>query len=128
MGGKFSILIADKNEAVCDLLRRELAAEGYQVSSSRDSSQILLEIEGDNAPDLLVLDFEIPGLDSAWIIQKTQNRNPPLPVIIHTFLTEESERDEQSGTKIYLERSGNIDHLKSAIADMLKRFHPEACS
>ncbi len=123
---KFNILVADKNQIVCDVLRRELTAEGYLVSSSGDLDQILLQIEGDNSPDLLVVDFEIPGLDSAVLVEKAQKRNPPLPVIIHTFLTAESQRDEQSGTKTYIEESRNIEHLKSAVADMLKRFNPEA--
>ena len=122
----FTILVADKDSNVGDFLRRELSAEGYQVAVAENGGRIIEEIERDKRVDLLVFDLEIPGADSSKILEITQKRNPPLPVVIHTFLTEESHRRHpgQNGGGIYIERSGNIDHLKAAVADMLLRFCP----
>ncbi|HYA43072.1 MAG TPA: response regulator [Syntrophobacteraceae bacterium] len=122
----FTILVADKDSNVGDFLRRELSAEGYQVAVAENGGRIIEEIERDKRVDLLVFDLEIPGADSSKILEITQKRNPPLPVVIHTFLTEESYRRHpgQNGGGIYIERSGNIDHLKAAVADMLLRFCP----
>jgi DNA-binding response OmpR family regulator len=122
----FTILIADKNRNVRDFLRRELSAEGYEVAVAGDGGRILEEIDREDGVDLLVFDLEMPNADSSKIFEKTQNRRPPLPVVIHTFLTEESERGfSLNRGEIYIEKSGNIDHLKTAIADMLKRFYPD---
>jgi len=120
----FTILVADKNKNVRDFLHRELAAEGYEVVVARDGSQILSEIDREDGLDLLVFDLEMPDTDSSKIFEKAQNRQPPLPVIVHTFLTEEAERDSSLNKgEVYIEKSGNIDHLKAAIADMLKEFY-----
>ncbi len=120
----FTILVADKNKNVRDFLHRELVAEGYEVIVAKDGSQILAEIDRVDGLDLLVFDLEMPDTDSSKIFEKTQNRRPPLPVIVHTFLTEESERDSSLDKgEIYIEKSGNIDHLKAAIADTLKKFY-----
>ncbi len=124
MKKEFTILIADRNRNVRDFLSRELSAEGYEIITARDGNEIMKEIES-RSPDLLVLDLEIPYTDSFAILQKVQTRRPPLPVVIHTFLTEESERDKLSETEIYIEKSGNLDHLRAAINDMLKKFYPE---
>ncbi|MHC1727146.1 MAG: response regulator [Syntrophobacteraceae bacterium] len=124
MRKKFTILIADKNKNVRDFLRRELSAEGYEVIAARDGNQLLDALSSD-PPDLLVLDLEIPDSDSSKILEMTQTRQPPLPVIIHTFLTEESERDNLTETRLYIEKSGNIDHLKTAIHEMLQKFYPD---
>ena len=122
----FTILIADKNRNVRDFLRRELSAEGYEVAVAVDGGRILEEIDREDGVDLLVFDLEMPNADSSKIFEKTQKRRPPLPVVIHTFLTEESERDfSLNRGEIYIEKSGNIDHLKTAIADMLKKFYPD---
>ena len=122
----FTILVADKNKNVRDFLHRELAAEGYEVVVATDGGRILAEIDREEGLDLLVFDLEMPDTDSTKIFEKAQNRQPPLPVIIHTFLTEESERDSSLDKgEIYIEKSGNIDHLKAAIADMLNRFYPD---
>jgi len=121
----FTILIADKNRNVRDFLRRELSAEGYEVWVAEDGDRILAEIEREDGVDLLVFDLEMPDVDSSKIFEKTQERRPPLPVIVHTFLTEESERKNSGMGEIYIEKSGNIDHLKAAVADMLKKFYPD---
>lgn len=121
----FSILVADKNKNVRDFLKRELSAEGYLVDTARDGNQVLEIIIGQDTPDLLVLDLEIPGIESAVVFERAQTRIPPLPVIVHTFLTEESERNSGGTPEIYIEKSGNIDRLKSAITDVLKRFYPQ---
>jgi DNA-binding response OmpR family regulator len=121
----FNILIADKNRKVLDFLHRELSAEGYEVAVAEDGGRILAEIERENAVDLIVFDIEMPDADSSKIFEKTQKRRPPLPVIVHTFLTEESERNNPGKAEIYIETSGNIGHLKAAVADMLIRFYPD---
>ncbi|MGA2027171.1 MAG: response regulator [Syntrophobacteraceae bacterium] len=122
----FTILVADRNRNVSDFLRRELSAEGYEVAVAGDGGRILEEIERENGVDLLVLDLEMPDIDSSKIFEKIHKRGLPLPVVIHTFLTEESERDfSLNKGEIYIEKSGNIDLLKTAIADMLKRFYPD---
>ena len=119
-------MVADRNKNVRDFLRRELSAEGYEVAVAGDGDQILAELEREKGVDLLLFDLEMPDADSSKIFEKTQKRRPPLPVVIHTFLTEESERDfSLDKGEIYIEKSGNIDHLKTAIADMLKRFYPD---
>jgi DNA-binding response OmpR family regulator len=122
----FTILVADRNRNVRDFLRRELSAEGYEVAVAGDGDRILAEIEREDGVDLLVFDLEMPDADCSKIFEKTQKRRPPLPVVIHTFLTEESERNfSLNKGEIYIEKSGNVDHLKTAIADMLKRFYPD---
>jgi DNA-binding response OmpR family regulator len=125
MRDNFTILVADKNRHVRDFLRRELSAEGYEVCVAKDGGQIFAEIDGEAPPDLLVFDLEMPDTESSRILETTQTRQPPLPVIIHTFLTEESARESVGTTEIYIEKSGNIDHLKSAIKDILEKFYPE---
>jgi DNA-binding response OmpR family regulator len=125
MKRKLTILIADRNKNVRDFLRREFSSEGYGIITARDGNQVLEEIGRENPPDLLILDLEIPDADSSEILEKAQRRNPPVPVVIHTFLTEESERDTLRDSEIFIEKSGNVDYLKSAVADMLQRFHRE---
>jgi DNA-binding response OmpR family regulator len=123
MKNSFTILIADKNRNVTDLLHREFSADGYKVAVAESGERILAEID---AADLLVFDIEMSGADSSKIFEETQKRAHPLPVIVHTFLTEESERAGFGRGELYIEKSGNIDYLKAAVVDMLKKFYPES--
>jgi DNA-binding NtrC family response regulator len=118
-------LIADKNRHLLDFLLGELTAEGYEVRIARDARQILEEIAAGDPVDLLIFDLEIPGIDNSKIIEVAQTRRPPLPVIIHTFLTDESARDTAGTDEIYIQKSGNIDRLKKAIEDTVQKYYPD---
>ncbi len=121
----FTILVADKNKNVREFLRRELAAEGYEVVVARDGAQIMAEIDREDRLDLLVLDLEMRDADSSKIFEKSQKRSPPLPVIIHTFLTEESERDlSVNKGNIYIEKAAISTTSKQPSPICLRNFTP----
>lgn len=128
MGHEFIILIADRNRYVREFLRRELAAEGYDVRTARDGREVMTVIDGDVPPDLLILDLEIPYVNGLTIIESLLGRVPPLPVVVHTFLTEDEGRLSASEGAAFVEKSGNINLLKAAVSDMLRRFYPDRFS
>jgi two-component system response regulator MprA len=56
------ILIVDDDQRILDLVRRALSYEGYRVISSRDGASALASAR-DQIPDLVVMDWMMPGLD-----------------------------------------------------------------
>lgn len=125
MNGKFSILVADKSRAVREFLKQELVDAGYSVVVAEDGDQVVKQLSALHGPDLLLLDLEITGLDGPEVLKRARAHEPPLPVIIHTFLTEEAERDFPETDGVALAKNGNAVHLKSAITEMLDRFFPD---
>lgn len=57
MRDSFTILIADRNRHVRELLRREFEADGYRVRLARDDRQVLTVINSAEPLDLLILDL-----------------------------------------------------------------------
>lgn len=123
MGNLFHILIADRNRHVREFLRRELISEGYRVQVAKDDRELLSMIDIE-APDLLILDLEIPYGGGLAVLQRLKDRNPPLPVVIHTFLTEYANHPDLQGQAALVEKMGNTDILKAAILEMLKKSYP----
>ena len=56
------VLVVDDDPPLRRMLARTLAAEGYGVSTAADGAAALVEVER-VAPDLVVLDVTMPGLD-----------------------------------------------------------------
>ena len=56
------ILVVDDDESILASLRRGLALEGYQVSLAAEG-EAALRIAMEQAPDLVILDVMLPGLD-----------------------------------------------------------------
>jgi DNA-binding NtrC family response regulator len=119
------ILIADRNRHVRDLLRRELAAEGYVVEVARDGREVLGRIDGDDPPHLLILDLEIPYLDEPEVWARLKDRQPPLPVVIHTFLPEYPTNLTLPFAAAFLEKKGDTDRLKAVVAEVIGKYYPE---
>jgi len=119
------ILIADRNRHVRDFLRRELSAEGYLVEVARDGREVLGRINGDDPPHLLILDLEIPYLDEPEVWDRLKDRQPPLPVVIHTFLPEYPTNLTLPIAAAFLEKKGDTDLLKAVIAEVIGKHYPK---
>jgi DNA-binding NtrC family response regulator len=119
------ILIADRNRHVREFLRRELAAEGYRVEVARDGRELLSIIEGNDPPQLLILDLEIPYLDELQVWARLQDYRPPLPVVIHTLLPEYPTHVTVPMAVTFLEKKGDTDQLKSVVAEVINKNYPK---
>jgi DNA-binding NtrC family response regulator len=118
------ILIADRNRHVRDLLRRELSAEGYQVEVARDGREVLGRLNGEAPPHLLILDLEIPYLEEPEVWARLKDRQPSLPVIIHTFLPEYPTSLTLPIAAVFLEKKGDTDQLKAVVAEVIEAHYP----
>ena len=66
-------------------LRRALAAllevHGYQVATAGDGSQALVALTRD-APDLVILDLELSGMQEMRVLGEIRERSPDVPVVL----------------------------------------------
>jgi DNA-binding response OmpR family regulator len=63
------VLVVDDDEGISAALRRALEYEGLRVSLAKDGYGALDEIRR-HAPDLVVLDLMLPGLDGLEVCQR----------------------------------------------------------
>jgi sigma-B regulation protein RsbU (phosphoserine phosphatase) len=88
------ILLADDDERSRRLLGESLRAAGFEVWTAADGVAAIEAIEA-APPDLLVLDFEMPGLDGAELCRRIRTADREavrqLPVIVLTGHTGEAE-------------------------------------
>jgi len=114
------ILIADRNPHVRRFLQRELQAEGYRVFLAQNGQEILNVAFTPLPLDLVVLDPDFPDTDSADLLSKLRDRIPPLPLVIHSFLTEDGPGGEFPGADAFIEKGANsIEQLKRYLAEKL---------
>lgn len=86
------ILIVDDDDLLRDLLRYRLSADGHDVLSLEDGSQVLSTVEDQN-PDLIVLDAMMPVMDGFEILRRLKTGASPVatPVIMLTALKRDSD-------------------------------------
>jgi DNA-binding NtrC family response regulator len=62
-------------------MRVNLEIEGYSVREAESAERALEAIE-DHAPDLVLLDVVMPGVDGWQLLQRLQERHGSIPVIM----------------------------------------------
>jgi DNA-binding NtrC family response regulator len=122
----FTILIADRNPNVRELLKRELVAEGYSVQLARSSREVLSCMnDASRKPDLLIVDPDLPDIDEIPLLEVMSARAPGLPVIVHTFLADYIHHSGVLRTAAVVEKDGkHVDRLKNIVHDLLRKPYP----
>lgn len=80
------ILLADDNQVILQLLRRLIESHaGWQICGEAATGQEALAKAIELKPDLLVLDFAMPGLNGLQVAEQVSRACPNLPIILHTI-------------------------------------------
>jgi excisionase family DNA binding protein len=82
------VLVVDDDARLREYMRVNLEIEGYSVREA-DSADKALEAIEDQAPDLVLLDVVMPGVDGWQMLQKLQERHGSIPVIMFSGQVEE---------------------------------------
>ncbi|MGC4081318.1 MAG: sigma-54 dependent transcriptional regulator [Vicinamibacterales bacterium] len=78
---KSRILVIDDEAAIRDSLRMTLEYEGYEVLLAATGQEGVTLAERD-APDLVLLDVKMPGMDGLEVLERLRAMNDALPVIV----------------------------------------------
>jgi two-component system phosphate regulon response regulator PhoB len=122
------ILIVEDEEALTLLLRYNLEAEGYEVETVARGDEADSRLK-ENGPDLVILDWMLPGLSGIEICRRLRARveTRTLPIIMLTARGEESERIRGLGTGAddYIVKPFSVPELVARVGALLRRASPE---
>lgn len=122
MKKNFTILIADRNPHVRKLLKRELASEGYRVRIAENAHEVLRWAYHSDSLDLIILDPDFFDADQTALLKRLQNRIPMLPVVIHSFQSDDVPYPDDSEYTIFIEkREDSVEHLKQIANEILQK-------
>lgn len=115
-----SILIVDDEPAILQSLRGLLADEGFEVLAAVNGYEALKAIDRE-APDLVLLDLWMPGIDGLETLKEIKRGNPHTPVIIVTGHgnIETAVKATKLGAFDLIEKPLSIDRLIVAIQNAL---------
>jgi len=121
------ILIVEDEEALSALLEYNLSREGFEVHVSADGDDALLALE-EERPDLVLLDWMLPGLSGIEICRRIRARpaTRELPVIMLTARGEEEDRVRglETGADDYLTKPFSVPELVARVRALLRRSRP----
>ena len=111
------VLVVDDDAPVRRMLERSLAAEGFEVEVAADGGAALVAAER-SAPDLVVLDVAMPGLDGLAVCRRLRAKGLPGAILMLT--ARDAVPDRVAGLE-----AGADDYLVKpfAMEELVARLH-----
>ena len=115
------ILIVEDDQTLLDVLKYNLAGEGYNVLTAIDGAQAL-EVARSEKPELIVLDIMLPKLNG-FEVCRILRKEMTVPVIMLTAKTEEIDKvvGLELGADDYMTKPFSLRELLARIRAMLRR-------
>jgi two-component system response regulator MprA len=125
MSGERILLIEDEAR-IAQFIERGLIYEGYRVSVARDG-QTGLSIARDNPPDLVVLDWMLPGLDGLEVCKRLRAASE-VPILMLTAKDDVRDRVTglDAGADDYLVKPFSVEELMARVRALFRRSTPNS--
>ena len=119
-----TILIVEDEHAVARGIQYALQQEGYDVTLAR-SGEEGLEVATREAPDLVLLDVRLPGIDGFEVLRRIRAAGTKSPVLMLTARDEEVDKviGLELGADDYLAKPFGLRELMSRIRALLRRAY-----
>ena len=110
------VLLANTRQKVRSALRLLLAQkpEFQVVGEAADATGLLLAVER-KQPDLLLLDWELPGLPAAYLLRLLRQERPSLKIIALSSRPEVRQAALQAGTDGFISKNEPPEKVLAAI-------------
>ena len=116
------ILIVEDNARLAYGLRNNLEIDGHVVDVAEDGSQGL-EAVASGAPDLVILDLMLPGMNGYQVLRSLRDQGSGVPVLILTARGEEADKvmGFRLGADDYVTKPFGVLELLARVTAILRR-------
>jgi DNA-binding response OmpR family regulator len=119
-----TILVADDEQDIRELVAYRLSRAGYTIIEARDGQEAL-ELAADQAPDMAVLDVMMPRLNGFDLTERLRHTpaTQRLPILLMSASVQEVDisRGFAAGADGYLTKPFTPDQLLTRVRDVLSR-------
>ena len=123
-----NILIVEDEADLALMMRYNLEAEGFRVLTASSGDEAA-EVMRETLPDLILLDWMLPGLSGIELCRRWRARDETarIPIIMITARGEEEERIRglATGADDYVVKPFSIPELLARIHALLRRSNPQ---
>jgi len=122
---KYSVMVVDDEEDICEIIRVILEQEGYTVYTLT-SGKAALEFLSEKIPDMIILDIMMPAPDGFAVCKKIREFSS-VPVIMLTAKMKEDDkvRGFEVGADDYITKPFSKQDLLARVKAILRRINTE---
>lgn len=112
-----TVLHVEDDETISGIVREILESEGWTVETCCDGAIALESICGDTHYDLLLVDYDLPGLNGVELVRRTRliAHRSHTPIIVVSASPVDADARE-AGANVFLQKPLHISSLLKTIA------------
>ena len=118
------VLCIDDDELVLEVTKAILKKHGYAVMMSTNGNQGL-EIFRKNAIDLVLLDYEMPGMKGHEVAMAMRAFNPMVPLVLHSGAAEVPEAAIKL-TDAFISKGSDTNLMLAKVAELIMKTRAAA--
>jgi CheY-like chemotaxis protein len=119
--GAATILVVDDDGDMRGVLVEAIKSLGYAVIEASDGAACLDRLES-TSPDLLLLDFAMPGMNGAEVAANARRRRPDLPIVFASGYSDSVAIESALGPEaVVLRKPFRVAELQAVLAEALAR-------
>ena len=123
-----TILVVDDQHNIRNLLRMYLEQNGFHVEEATDGDEALVRLSQPPAPDLVILDLMLPGVDGWEICRRMRaGAEPDLPILMLTARDDDVDKilGLELGADDYVTKPFNPREVVARVKAILRRTDRE---
>ena len=122
------ILIVDDDESILDLMQHVLSKEGFRIDRAADGQEALRKADA-LSPDMIILDFMLPGIGGFEVLKELQMAGASIPILVITGRHMERQNigmiKQESNVREFMEKPLRPALLASTVHRILQTRPPD---
>ena len=112
------ILVIEDEKNLRQLYKQDLELDGHTVVTAKSAEEGLKKVETE-APDLVVLDIRMPGMDGLEAMGRILDQHPSVPVLLNTAYSSYQDSFLSWGADAYVIKSSDTGELRREVEQLL---------
>ena len=112
------ILVIEDEKNLRQLYKQDLELDGHTVVTAKSAEEGLRKVETE-APDLVVLDIRMPGMDGLEAMGRILDQHPSIPVLLNTAYSSYQDSFLSWGADAYVIKSSDTGQLRREVEELL---------
>lgn len=121
------VLVVDDTDHVREMLEAMLELDGFEVVGAAATGEEAIELAATTKPDVVVMDYKMPGMDGLAAAREIRKGRPDQPMILYTaYLDAALEAEAKlSGIALCIGKVEGLGELERHITELCRDFDPE---
>jgi len=113
-------MVVDDTDHVREMLGTMLALDGFNVVARASGGQEAIDHIVATAPNVVVMDYKMPGMDGLTATRKLRELVPDVAVILYTAYLDDTieEAAREAGAALCIGKVEGIEQLERRISEM----------